>query len=74
MIHNGQALKQRVYHEFKEAVIIALYLWVMFGLLLLHKSMILAEHHIDFAYHGLAIINALCPASVGNGESVHPLR
>ena len=57
-------LKQRAYHEFKEGLIIVLYLWAVFGLLVLHKSMILAEHHIDFAYHGLAIINALALAKV----------
>jgi len=57
-------IKQRAYHEFKEGLIIVLYLWAVFGLLVLHKSMILAEHHIDFAYHGLAIINALALAKV----------
>ena len=57
-------LKQRAFHEFKEFLIIALYLWVVFGLLVLHKSMILAEHHIDFTYHGLALINALALAKV----------
>src|SRR6516162_6355762 len=25
----------------------------------MHKSMILAEHHIDFAFHGFALLNAL---------------
>jgi hypothetical protein len=43
---------------------IAFYLWVVFGLLVLHKSMILAEQHIDFAYHGFALINALALAKV----------
>ena len=57
-------LKQRAYHEFKEGVMIAFYLWVVFGLLTLHKSMILAEHQIDFTYHGLALINALALAKV----------
>jgi len=46
------------------SLIIALYLWVIFGLLILHKSLILAEHHIDFAYHGFAVINALALAKV----------
>jgi hypothetical protein len=57
-------IMQRAHHEFKEALRIALYLWVVLGLLVLHKSMILAEHHIDFAYHGLALINALALAKV----------
>jgi hypothetical protein len=45
-------------------LIITLYLWAVFGLLVLHKSMILSEHHLDFAYHGLALINALALAKV----------
>jgi hypothetical protein len=60
--HKG--LKQRVLSEFKEGLIITLYLWAVFGLLVLHKSMVLAEHHIDFAYHGLALVNALALAKV----------
>ena len=43
---------------------ITLYLWAVLGLLVMHKSMILSEHHIDFAYHGLALINALALAKV----------
>lgn len=57
-------IKQRALHTIKEGLLIAFYLWVVFGLLILHKSMILAEHHIDFAYHGLALINALALAKV----------
>lgn len=53
------ALKQKAYGEFKEFLVIALYLWVIFGLFLLYKSVILAEHHISFAAHGVALINAL---------------
>jgi hypothetical protein len=59
-----RTIKQRAFHEAKEGLILTLYLWAVFGLLLLHKSMILAEHHIDFAYHGLAFINALALAKV----------
>lgn len=59
-----RTLKQRAVQEFKDGLIIALYLWVVFGLLVMHKSMILAEHQIDFAYNGLALINALALAKV----------
>jgi hypothetical protein len=59
-----QGLKQRVFLEFKEGLIITLYLWTVFGLLVLHKSNILAEQHIDFAPHGLALINALALGKV----------
>ena len=61
---SSRKLKHKAYHELKDGLVIALYLWVIFGLLVLHKSMILAEHHIEFAYHGLALINALALAKV----------
>ena len=54
-----QHLKQKVVHETREYLIIALYLFVVFALLIIHKSMILGEHHIDYTLHGLALINAL---------------
>ena len=60
----GPTLKHRAYHEMKECLVIALYLWVVFGLLTIHKSMILAEHHIEFAAHGIALFNALALAKV----------
>jgi hypothetical protein len=61
---SNQTLKQKAYQQFKEFLLIALYLWLVFGLLELHKSMILAERHIDFAYHGFALINAFALAKV----------
>ena len=64
MSTSRQGLKQRVFLKIKEGLIIALYLWAVFGLLTLHRSMILAEYHIDFANHGLALINALALAKV----------
>ena len=59
MSMSSQGLKQKAYHEMKEFLLIAFYLWVVFGLFVLYKSVILAEEHISFAYHGFAIINAL---------------
>lgn len=53
------ALKQRAYHEVREYVIIALYLWLIFGLLLLYKSVIMAENYLSFTANGVALINAL---------------
>ena len=53
------SLKQRAYHELKEFLVIAFYLWVVFGLFLLYKSVILGEEHISYLAHGVAIINAL---------------
>lgn len=48
----------------KEFFLIALYLWVVFGLFLLYKSVLLDEEHISFLAHGLALINALAFAKV----------
>ena len=64
MSTSRQGLKQRVFPVFKEGLIITLYLWAVFGLLVLHTQMVLSAHHIDFAHHGLALINALAPAKV----------
>jgi hypothetical protein len=61
---SSETLTQKAYQQFKKFLLIALYLWLVFGLLELHKSMVLAEHHIDFAYHGFALINALALAKV----------
>ncbi len=59
MVTTTGRLKQRAYHELKEFLIIALYLWVVFGLFLLYKSVILNEEHISYVAHGIALINAL---------------
>jgi hypothetical protein len=59
-----QTLKQKAVHEVREYLIISLYLFAMFSLFVIYKSVILAEHHIDFALHGLALINALALAKV----------
>ena len=57
-------LKQRAVHKFREYLVISLYLFVVFSLLVVHKSMILAEHHLNYALHGFALINALALAKV----------
>jgi hypothetical protein len=59
-----RTLKQRAYHEIKEYIAISCYLWVVFALFVLYKSVILAEHHIAFAMHGFALLNALALAKV----------
>lgn len=60
----SSTLKQKAYRELKEFSLIALYLWVVLGLFTVYKSVILREHHIDFAYHGFAVINALALGKV----------
>jgi hypothetical protein len=60
----NRTLKQKVVHGLREYLVIAGYLFVVFSLLVVHKSMILAEHHINYALHGFALINALALAKV----------
>ena len=60
----SRTLKQTAYQQLKEFLAITIYLWVVFGLLIMFKSVVLAEHNIPFAYHGFAIINALALAKV----------
>jgi hypothetical protein len=57
-------LKERAYDEFKRFIVIFLYLWVVFGLLSIHKSLVLSQSHLDYPEHAFAIINALVFAKV----------
>lgn len=59
-----QNLKQKAAHELRRYLVISFYLFVVFSLLIVHKSMILAEHRIHYALHGFALINALALAKV----------
>jgi hypothetical protein len=62
--HDKQPLKQKVVHEMREYLVISFYLFVAFSLLITYKSLVLAEHHIDFVRHGIALISALALAKV----------
>ena len=57
-------LKQKASEEFKRFLVIFLYLWVVFGLLSLHKSIVLSQHHLDYEEHTFAFINAFVFAKV----------
>jgi hypothetical protein len=57
-------LKQKAYQGLKDYLILACYLWVVFGLFVLYRSVILSEHRIPFAPHGFALVNALALAKV----------
>jgi hypothetical protein len=52
-------LKEKATDEFKRFVVIVLYLWVVFGLLSVYKSVILSQNHLNYPEHAFAIINAL---------------
>jgi hypothetical protein len=60
----NRSLKQKAVHEIREYLVISFYLFVVFSLFVVYTSVILAEHHIDFALHGFAVINALALAKV----------
>jgi hypothetical protein len=64
MATSHRTLKEKAYQEMKEFVVMALYLWLVFGLFIVYKSVVLAEYHIDFAANGIALINALALAKV----------
>jgi hypothetical protein len=55
----SETLKQKAYRELKEYVVIVLYLWLVFGLFLLYKSVILNEEHTSYLARGIALIDAL---------------
>jgi magnesium-transporting ATPase (P-type) len=57
-------LKERISEEFKRFLVIFLYLWVVFGLLSLHKSIVLSQHHVDYQENTFAFINAFVFAKV----------
>ena len=60
-----RTLKQKAYHELKEFLGIALYLWVILALFQLYRSLLLSEEHITVVAHQwFAIINALALAKV----------
>lgn len=61
---SNQNVKQRVWNAMKEFLVVTIYLWVIFGLFALYKSVILAEDHVPFAAKGFALINAMVLAKV----------
>ena len=54
-----RTLKQKAYRELNEYLAISCYLWLVFGLFVLYKSVLLSEQHISFVAHGIALFNAL---------------
>jgi hypothetical protein len=57
-------LKERASEEFKRFIVIFLYLWIVFGLLSIHTSLVLSQRHLDYQEHTFAIINAFVFAKV----------
>jgi hypothetical protein len=57
-------LKERAKDQIRNFALMFVYLLVMFGMLAVHESIVLAQHNIDYRFHGLAFINALVFAKV----------
>ena len=57
-------LKKRAKDQIRNFALMFVYLWVIFGMLAVHESIVLAQHQIDYRFHGLAFINALVFAKV----------
>ena len=64
--HEGgkSKLKARAIDGVKKFAIITLYLWVLFALFSLHKTLILEHEHLNYGEQGFAIVNALIFAKV----------
>jgi GYF domain 2 len=54
-----RTLKERALDELKKFAGAFVYLWVVFTVLLLHEWIVLSDHHIGFAFYGLATLNAI---------------
>ncbi|SOR28453.1 conserved membrane protein of unknown function [Methylorubrum extorquens] len=55
---------RRLLTEVKRILGIFTYLWVVFGLLILHEHIVLSRHGIEYGFYGLAFINAWILAKV----------
>jgi hypothetical protein len=65
-------LKERAVHQLREFLAMFIYLWVLFALLVINQSVVLARESHDYQAHGFAIINALLLAKVLLiGEDLH---
>jgi hypothetical protein len=58
------SFKERAKHQIKDFLLMFLYLWIVFGMLALHESIVLSQHQIPYVSHGLAVVNALVFAKV----------
>lgn len=57
-------LKQKLYRGLKDYLILTTYLWVIFALFDIYRSVLVAQYHIDVVAKGFAIINALALAKI----------
>ncbi len=57
-------LREKAADQVKRFLTIFVYLWVVFLVLSIHKSIVLEEHHLNLPEHAFAFINALVFAKV----------
>jgi len=57
-------LKEKVTFQLKEFLVMFIYLWLLFALFAIHRSIVLAEVHYSYQAQGFAIVNALILAKV----------
>jgi hypothetical protein len=63
-IQTHHRMREKATLELKRFLEITLYLWVVFGLMSIHKSVILSQEHLDYPEQTFAIVNALIFAKV----------
>ncbi|WP_336486172.1 hypothetical protein [Methylobacterium nigriterrae] len=59
-----ERIGHRLIEEAKRILGIFAYLWVVFGLLILHEHMVLSRHGMGYSFYGLAFINAWILAKI----------
>lgn len=64
MVNLRRRWTAKAIHEAKRFLAIFVYLWILFGLFLIHETIILAQHGIGFTRYGFAFINAWILAKV----------
>ena len=52
-------LAHRIYHQVIQFLLIAVYLSVVFGVLVLHEAVVAAKNGIEYHFYGFAAINAI---------------
>ena len=55
----GMLTKQAIYHQFTSFLGIAVYLFLLFGILALHEAAVSAKNGIEYHFYGFFVINAL---------------
>src|SRR5215467_8895013 len=50
---------RRLYHQLVQFLLIAIYLFVVFGILALHEEVVAAKNDITYHFYGFALINAI---------------